>query len=179
MPRIGGAEVHQAFRAQDVLVRMALPNAEQVRGLALAIARALGGRDDEGAGRIGNETAVEDVERRGDLFRADHVLNRDGLLHVRVRMQRRVPARRYRHLRELLARQAVLVHVALRDHRVAARNRWPVRHFEVRVADRCGERRHGGVARESRRAVLPGAHEHGVRHARRDGGGGVAEHDGG
>ena len=47
---IGGAKVHQAFRAQDVLVRVALADAEQVGRLRLAIARALGGRDDEGAG---------------------------------------------------------------------------------------------------------------------------------
>ena len=155
------------------------PIAQQVHGLVAQVARALGGRDDERAGRIRDQAAVEHAAAGSAIGLADeHLLQRQRRLHVRVGMQQRVRARVDRHARQLLARRAVLVHVAPRDHGVVARDRAAVGLLELRVTHL---REHGdrGVAPEACRAVLAGADQDGLGLAPCDRLRRVPEHDAG
>jgi hypothetical protein len=70
-------------------------------------------------------------------------------------------ARVDRHVRELLARGAVHVHVALGDHRVVAGDRAAIGLLEIGMAHG-QQRRQRGVAREAGGAVLAGAHQDGL-----------------
>ena len=151
-----GAELGQAGRAHEVLVGVVLADALQVRRLGLA------GRAARSADVTMNAPPASEIrqqssmpQRIGDRLGVQHLLERDRRLHMRVGMQQRVRARVHRHVRQLLARRAVLVHVALRDHRVVARDRAAVGLLEVRVphapAARRPRRRGSGRSRGSRR----------------------------
>ena len=101
------------LREHDVLA--ALAGAAHVHRLLGAVLRAIGARQDDGAAGVGDEADVQDVERPHDRPRVEHVLHGEGLAIARLRIQRGPLAGGDGHLRPLLERRAVLVHVARGD----------------------------------------------------------------
>ena len=57
-------------------MRVVLADAEQIARLGLKILRALGGRHDERAAGVRNQTAVEHAQRIRDRLRRQNVLQR-------------------------------------------------------------------------------------------------------
>ena len=117
-----------------------LAAAEDPDRLFLAVARDVGRRDHHRAAAIGDHAALEQVQRVGDHARAHHVRDR-GLANLeelershrrdRFGVSHRVITRRRGDLRELLARGAVLMHVAVRDHRVIRDQRHAAEALEI------------------------------------------------
>ena len=156
-----GAELRQAGRGGDVLVRVSLarardPHAEPVGGLLA---------HHEGRAPVRNRTAVEQLERRRDGLGRQHRLDADRLLELRAGMHEGVPAHQHGQLCEIRLRGAVLVHVARGDEPVVGRNRRPERHL-VHGAAHLRERLHGGIAALAGQPVLSGHHQDVARGAR-------------
>ena len=80
-------------------------------------------RHDHRGRAVARDVAVVEAERRRDHARVHVVVERHRVAVDRVRVQLRVLARVERDPRELLARRAVLVEVALREHRDPDRGR--------------------------------------------------------
>ena len=68
--------------------------------------------DDKGRAAVGDRAAIENLQRRGDRPRGQHILDRDRIAELRARMQRRVPAQQHRELGKVRFGDAELVHVA-------------------------------------------------------------------
>ena len=98
----------------------------------------LGAHEQHRSGTVGLGAAVEQVERVAHGRRRQHVVDRDLVLEVRVRVAGAVVVVLDGDRREHLARRAVLVHVTCRERREQHRRRLAAR--EDRVA--------GGGARE-------------------------------
>ena len=98
----------------DVLGGLAGP--AHVHRLLGAVLRAVGPRQDDGAARVGDQADVQEVERVAHRPGGEHVRHRDRLLVARLRVEGGPLPRGHRHLRPLLERGAVLVHVAGGDH---------------------------------------------------------------
>ena len=92
--------------------------AEHPDGLLLAVLRALGADDDDGAAGVGDQAAVEEVEGVGDPARREHVVDGDRIAHHRLRVEDRPLASGDGDLGELLVGGSVLVHVPHAGHRV-------------------------------------------------------------
>ena len=107
-----------ALAARRVAHRLA--RAENIDRLLLQIARALGRRDHQRAAAVADDAAIEQMQRRRNHARREHVLDRDRIAILRRRIHRRMQPHRHRDLGELLGRGAVVMHVALRDHRIRA-----------------------------------------------------------
>jgi hypothetical protein len=75
------------------------------------IARPLAARDDNSAGRIAAQAAVEQAERRYDRRRLVVLRHGQRLLHLRVGIAQRVLAERHRYGAEMIAAGAVEMHV--------------------------------------------------------------------
>src|SRR5207237_4291537 len=75
-----------------------------------------GARDDEGGAAVRRHVAVVEAERRGDHADAEVVVHRHRVAIDRFGVEGRVLAAVESDLRELLARRAVLVEVALGAH---------------------------------------------------------------
>ena len=103
--------------------------AEDVGRLLLEIARALGRGHHQRAAAVADDAAVEQMQRRRDDARGHHVLDRDRVAILGRRIHRGVQAHRDRDFGELLGSRAVLVHMALRHHRVGPDRGRPERHF--------------------------------------------------
>ena len=132
--------------------------------------------DDRGAAVAGNVAVVE-AERRRDHAGREVVVHRHRRGVDRLRVERRVAARVERDPRQLLARRAVLVEVALREHRDPDRGRRRGEHevplhepagLEAAAASPTGH--HRGAALLALRAALEHAAEAQdvVRETRRD-----------
>jgi hypothetical protein len=143
-------------------VGVVLADSLQIDGFRLQVPRAFGRSDYKSAAGVGNETAVQHAKRVRDRLCGQHLVQRDGLSHVRIRMQRRVFAGVHGNLRQLLASRAIHVHVALRNHCVISRDRTAIRLLEVGMAD-SEQRRDRGITGLPCCAVLPGADENGLR----------------
>src|SRR5580704_19134762 len=63
---------------------------EDIDGLLLQITRALGRRDDQRTAAIGNDAAIEQVQRRRNHARREHVLNRNEIAILGRRIHRRM-----------------------------------------------------------------------------------------
>ena len=105
---------------RDRRVAERLADAQHVHGLFLQRLRARGGGEHDRAAAVDDETAVAHRERIGHHARVQHLLDRERLLLPRLRVHERPFARGDRDFGELLARRAVLMHVARRRHRVGA-----------------------------------------------------------
>ena len=139
-----GAGVHGRLAAGALVVAgPGLAEAEQVDRRLAQVARALGRGDDHGDGAVGDQAAVEQVQRLDDPARRVVVVEGHRLaVHLRVRVQLRPRALADRDRPELVVRRAVEVHVPPARERVA-RVRRPV------VAVREPQ------AREARRPPMP------------------------
>ena len=175
------AEVREAGRGDDVLVRVPLAGAENLDAAGARVSRAAVGRaDHHGGAAVGDQAAVEQAQRRGD-----HASTRStsstviGVAHLRLGMAARRGARCSTAIAgKVLQRRAVLVHVAPRDQRVGRRHADAVRPFELRVAH-FGERRHRAVARHAREPVVAGDAQHVAAVAARHQRGRLHHHDAG
>ncbi len=166
----GGRAHRQVGHAGDVPVRVALGGAEHVqRPLAEALG-ALAGRHDHGRTAVGDDAAVEPVERARDHGRGEHVVDADRVAEPCVLGETGPGPVRDRDLGELLRRRAVEVHVPLGDHRERAHGEHrAVRQLDV-VALRGGDQ--PAAVRARARAV---GDQRRLAHPGRDRGGGVAE----
>src|SRR5229473_3086447 len=90
--RFFGGRRRQADGLADVLVRMALARAEQINRFLLEVAGALGGGHNDCRAAVTHERAIEQMERVADHPRVEHVVDRDGLAHLRGRIHRRMLA---------------------------------------------------------------------------------------
>ncbi|VDO26797.1 unnamed protein product [Brugia timori] len=169
----GGERRHQ----EDVLVGVALPAAEDVDGLAREVADPVAGRDDEGRSPVGDERTVELVVRRRHPAGAQHVVDGDRLRHLRARRAHRMLAMNDGDLGELLGGGPKLLHVAMCRHREGIRNGNAERHL-VLLVTALGHRAQRQVGRQAGQQAVGTQHEHVVRKAAADGGGGDVEHRG-
>src|SRR6266851_811030 len=87
-----GGRRGQADGLADVLVPMALSGAEQINRLLLEVAGALGGGHNDCSAAVAYQGAIEQMERVTDHPRVEHVVDRDGLAHLRGRIHRRMVA---------------------------------------------------------------------------------------
>ncbi len=102
----------------------ALRDAANRRGGLAAIARAVGRGHDAGAAAVGLLAAIVETQRLDDQPRRLVLGDRERLaVEERPRIAHRVLARRHRDPPEVEAGDAVLVHVALGEHRHPARGR--------------------------------------------------------
>src|SRR5207248_1898758 len=92
--------------------------ADQYRVL-LAVLGALGGGDDDRGRIVGLDAAIEEVQRLADEAAVDHVLDREALLVIGLRVVRGVARVKHLYMRDLLGRRAVIVHVAHKGRREA------------------------------------------------------------
>ena len=91
---------------------MSLPCSKQVdRGLAEAPGP-LGACDERGPAAVCHQAAVQDAQERGDHARTEDVLDREVVTYKGFGVQLCPLAGGYGDLGELLARGAILVHVA-------------------------------------------------------------------
>ena len=86
-------------------------------GLSVNSRGAFGGRQHHGRGAVADQRAVVERQRVGDGLAGQRLLQGDHLAHVRVRVQGAVGVVLDGHGGQVLARGAVLVHVAPGDHR--------------------------------------------------------------
>ena len=92
----------------------------------------LGARHHERSCTVGHEAAVERVQRRHLVGRADHVVDGEGVAVSSLGVHRRPSPRLHRDRSELLRRRAVLVHVPVRGECVRGdRCAEAVGHFEL------------------------------------------------
>ena len=125
---------------------------------------------------VARDVAVVEAERRRDHARRDVVVHRHRVAVDRVRVQLGVAARVQRDPRELLARRAVLVEVALGEHRDPDRGRRRGEHevplheprrLEAAAATPAAGHHRGAALVALRRALVDGAEaQHVVREAR-------------
>src|SRR5713101_6729602 len=87
-----GGRRGQADGLADVLVRMALARAEQINRSLLEVAGALGGGHEDCRAAVAHQRTIEQMERVADHPRAEHVVDHDGLAHLRGRIHRRMVA---------------------------------------------------------------------------------------
>ena len=118
----------------------------------------LGAHHHHGGGAVGDQAAVVAAQRLDDEARLAVLLERERLAQLRVRIGRAVPAAGDGDRAQPVGRRAVLLHVALRDHRIAGRRAEPAVDGAVVVAVRLlvglaraggrvvGQRHHGDVA---------------------------------
>ena len=102
-------------------MRGRLAAAQHVSRLLLERARPLGRRDDHGAAAVRDQANVADREGIAHHARRQHVLDRQRFLVPGDGIELRPFARGHRHRCQLLARCAVLMHMARRRHGVGAR----------------------------------------------------------
>ena len=178
-PEMRGGCRREVGHGGDRLVGRRLAGAEHPDGLLLAVPRALGADDDDRAAGIGDEAAVEEVERVGDPARGEHVVDGDRVAHHRLRVEGRPLAGGDGDLGELLVRGAVLVHVAHAGHGVVrGRAADVVGHLELGGGVPRVERGAcGAAAAAAGGAALAVGDEGDVDEAGGDGGGGVLDVD--
>src|SRR3990172_892973 len=82
------------------------------------VSRLIASGDDDRAGAVGDEAAVEEPQGINDQARRHIVLQGDGLTHLGVLVQRGVLSHRNGHRSELFGASAVFVHVPPRNHRI-------------------------------------------------------------
>jgi len=121
------------------------------------------GHDDSRAA-VGDQRAIEQVQRVGDQARVQHVIDRDELAHLCRGVEMRVLAAGNRHRSELFLGGAVARHVRARDQRVEGRHRRPVGRFELGVTGG-GLRLHGLLARKPAAQAVGHRDQHRVAHA--------------
>ncbi len=109
------------------------------------LARDVAARDHQRGRAVAGRAAVPERERVGDRPRAHHLLDRDALADLRIRIERAVIVRLHRNFGELPLGQPVFVHVAAGAHRVERRHHHalidlPILGFErQRAATELGE----------------------------------------
>ncbi len=126
-PLTAAAVTRHVGHGLDRVMRRAAGRAAHEDRAVREVARAVFGREDDAAAAVGDDAAVELVQRIGDELGSEHVVDRDRIAVHRSRVAARVLTRLHRDRRELLGRRAVLVHVPLRGHRVRADEREPGR----------------------------------------------------
>ena len=127
--RLLGRDLKKIGRA-DLLVSDGLTTPhEDHRGLR-EIACPLPARDDHGAAPVTDDAAIQQVKRIGDDPALHHVLNRDLLSHLRVRIQRCVTAHGHRDLGKLLRGRSVHLHVPSSNEGIASHRGQSVGGFE-------------------------------------------------
>ncbi len=77
----------------------------------LAVLRPIGRGDDDAGGVIGLDAAIEEVQRLADKAAVDHVFDRKALLVIGLGIVRGMARMEHLHMRDLLRRRAVIVHV--------------------------------------------------------------------
>ena len=154
-PRPDGARIRDVD-APAHLVLDRFPRPEQPHTRPREARGDLGPDHDDGAAPVGDDAAVEAVERVGDHRGVDDVRHRDDVAQQGEGIVLRVVRGRDLDPGELLARRPVLVHVPHRGHGVLVDDRRPVRELERDVRAR------GPVA--ARRGA--GGHALGARPAR-------------
>ena len=153
-------------------VAQRLAAAEDAHRRFREVARPVGTGDADGAAAVGDDAAVEEMQRRRDDARRQHVGARDRIAVLRMRVAAGMAPHGHGDLRQLLGRRPELVNVALRRERVRVEHGRPERHLELvgriaggEAAGADGEalRRRGAAVDDQRRLAQPG----------RDGRGGV------
>ena len=134
------------------------------------------GRDDDGVPAVVVDGAVQQVQRRGDHARAEHVVDGDlaAAAHDRVRVERRVVPVGNGDLGQVCPADPEVVHVALRPHGVPGRH---VRPVDV-VAPRAGPGRRIRPGRAAGADLVPGLapeQDHDVGHPGADRGRGLGQ----
>jgi hypothetical protein len=113
------------------LVLDRLAGAEHVHAGTLEALGHLRARDHDGAAAVGDDAAVEPVQRIGDDRRVDDLLHRDDVAQQRVGIVLGVLGGGDLDPGQLRAGRAVLVHVAHGGHRVLIHHRRPERKLET------------------------------------------------
>src|SRR3990172_8700767 len=117
-PRDAGRRPGQVGHRVDSCMGMRLAETQDVDRLLLVVLCPLGGREEHGSARVGDQTAVEQVEGVRDPAGVVVVLEGHRIAHEGHRIELRPLARRHRDLRQIVIAGPILVHVAPRGERV-------------------------------------------------------------
>ena len=82
-----------------------------------------------------DHAAVEQMQRRRNEARFQHIFNRNRVTKLRQRIHRRMPAHGHGDFRQLLTGRAKLVHVPLGRECIIADRRWTIRSFQIARKD--------------------------------------------
>ena len=135
-----------------------------------AVLGAIGrGHDDRGR-VVGLDAAIQQMQRLADEAAVDHVLDRKALLVIGLRVVRGVAAVKHLHMRDLLGRGAVIVHVAHEGRRKALPGALPAIGAAVHhvAGDRRRRARPGAADPHLRKPVHRAEDRDGLAHARFD-----------
>ena len=121
----------------------------------LHVLGAVGAGDDDAGGVVGLDAAIEEVQRLADKAAVDHVVDREALLVIGLRVVRGVARVEHLHMRDLLRRRAVIVHVAHKGRRKALPGALPAIGAVVQhvAGDRRRRARAGAADADLREAV--------------------------
>ena len=112
-----------AGEVAEMVVGLRLAGAEDADGRLLEVAGALEGGDEDRAAAVAGRAAIEKMQGRRDHPRAEDVVDADRFALESLRVQGRVLAAGDGNGGELFGGRAELVHVALRQHGIDARER--------------------------------------------------------
>ncbi len=152
-----------ALPARRVAHRLA--RAKNVNRLLLQVARTLRRGDHQRAAAVADDAAIEQMQRRRDDARREHVLHGDRVAILRGRIHRRMQAHRDRDFGELRRGRPVVMHMALRDHRVRPDRRRPERNLVLVARVACEAA--GSAARADRKPRATPRSSHRSRRIRR------------